>query len=268
MNPPLAESKRAPWYGDWQNGRHVRMFDTRSRMSDRALVRHYGRFSDVLLFDEAVRELQAETALEVGCATGEFYRYLRQKHPALRYTGLDLSEAAIARARQKYPEASIAASRPERSVQENLEALKLPPRHALVYSKDVVHHQTQPFAFIEELLHVASDALILRTRTRDAGATVLDPELSCQYTYDGWVPYIVLNADELVRFFQQRSPGCELRLLKERGVLGGVKRRFLPKECYLPETGTAETTVGIFLKTKTPGRVEIRDVPPDGAAVA
>ena len=44
-------------------------------------------------------------------------------------------------------------------------------------------------------------------------------------------------------------------------ILGGRNDRFLPKECYLPETRTAETAVGVFKKTASPGRVTIEDRP-------
>lgn len=42
-------------------------------------------------------------------------------------------------------------------------------------------------------------------------------------------------------------------------VLGGKENRFLPKECYLPETGTAETAIGIFLRSTHPGCVRVID---------
>jgi len=267
LSPPFPETKPAAalkpgsetWYGDWQNRRHVRLFDSRSRLNDRALVRHFSRFSDVLLLDGIAKELKAKNVLEVGCATGEFHRYLRQKHPALCYVGVDLSAMAIERARQKYPEASFRVCREDLSVQENLATMGLDTRFEMVYSKDVLHHQPDPFRFLEQLRSVSRGALVLRTRTRDTGATVLDPQLSCQHTYEGWVPYIVLNLQELISFFQKMDPTAEIRVVRQRTVLGGEKRRFLPKECYLPETGTAETTVGVLFQTRNPSRVDVRD---------
>jgi hypothetical protein len=129
----------------------------------------------------------------------------------------------------------------------------------IVYAKDVVHHQTSPFEFVAQLLQVSSEALIMRVRTRDFGQTVADPELSCQYHYHGWMPYIVVNIDELVDYVTHKVPGCEMVVYRSHVILGGRENRFLPKECYLPETGTAETAVGVFLKTEHPGRVRLED---------
>ena len=41
--------------------------------------------------------------------------------------------------------------------------------------------------------------------------------------------------------------------------MGGLHDRYLPKELYLPETGGAETAVGIFKATDQPGRVTLQD---------
>ena len=76
----------------------------------------------------------------------------------------------------------------------------------IVYSRDTVLHQLEPFKFIKSLIDVAKDTLILRLRTRDLGSTIYDPEYSCQLVSgEEWVPYIVLNYDELIEFFNQIS---------------------------------------------------------------
>jgi len=41
--------------------------------------------------------------LDVGCATGEFIYYLRQKFPQHKYEGIDISRAMIDQARHKMP---------------------------------------------------------------------------------------------------------------------------------------------------------------------
>jgi hypothetical protein len=72
-------------------------------------------------------------------------------------------------------------------------------RADVVFCRDVVLHQLDPYGFLSTLLDIAAKALVLRLRTRDVGATVLNAEISCQYHYDRhWVPYIVLNTDELI----------------------------------------------------------------------
>ncbi|MBI2058285.1 MAG: hypothetical protein HYT87_00805 [Nitrospirae bacterium] len=42
-------------------------------------------------------------------------------------------------------------------------------------------------------------------------------------------------------------------------VLGGPHNRFLPKDCYCPESGAVESAVGVFLKTNAPGTVAVKD---------
>src|SRR3989338_116459 len=93
------------WYTDWQSQEHASVFDSRSALDKVSLTAHFKSFNDVQLLDERLGSRDT-TLLEVGCATGEFYRYLRSRHPRVNYYGLDVSEAAIARARAKYPLAS------------------------------------------------------------------------------------------------------------------------------------------------------------------
>ena len=247
------------WYTDWQDLEHTRQLDGRSALPDRSLIRNFEHFSDVPLLGERLRAVPEPKMLEVGCATGEFYRYLRLKFPRVSYAGFDIAQPAISSARRKYPQGRFFLSDPAHTVPQTLKANGLEARWPVVYSKDVVHHQTDPFGFLAQLLEVCSDSLILRTRTRDKGATLVDPERSCQYHYQGWMPFIVLNVEELTERIQRQAPGCEIVMVRNHMVLGGRENRFLPKECYLPETGTAETAVGVFLKSTHPGRVRVID---------
>jgi len=247
------------WYVDWQSEDHGRVFDGRRALSDKNLVRNYESFNDVQLLNERLDRARKVSLLEVGCATGEFYRYLRTKYPLVNYRGIDISRSAIARARQKYPQERFFVSDAGAKVADTVKLLGMPENPAIVYSKDVAHHQTNPREFVTQLVEVTSEALIIRVRTRDVGQTVADPELSCQYHYQGWMPYIVLNLEELIAHITSLLPGCELVAYRNHVVLGGRENRFLPKECYLPETGTAETAVGVFLKTDHPGRVRVED---------
>ncbi len=238
------------WYVDWQNREHAAAFDVRHALTDWQLLKIYESFSDVQLLREKVPPDQKKSLLEVGCATGDFYRYLRLRLPGLNYRGLDISQTAIARAQEKYPNAAFHRIGPGDPLTEKAE---------IVYSKDVVHHQVRPLEFVSDLLGAASETLIFRTRTRDVGPTLADPELSCQFHYQGWMPYIVINLEELLGHIHGKTPRAEVIVYRNHRVLGGLENRFLPKECYLPETGTAETTVGVFLKTGSPGRTHVED---------
>ena len=254
-----APSGRETWYGDWQNREHAVHFDGRAHLSDLRLKVQMEAFSDVRLLGERLDPARSTRLLEVGCATGELHRYLRNRFPKVEYWGMDISEPAVSRAKAKYPQGHFFVCDPGQTVRQNLARLAPALVPEILYSKDVLHHQTDPFGFLDQLLEVPAEGLILRTRTRDAGPTVLDPDLSCQFHYQGWMPYIVLNLDELVARIQARAPQAEVKVLRHRMVLGGRENRFLPKECYLPETGTAETAVGIFRQSSRPGSVHVAD---------
>ena len=77
------------WYRDWQSQAHVVMYDGRSRLGRRDLIRNYEAFNDVRLLKEHLDPARSVTLLEVGCATGEFSRYVQCIRPAVRYYGVD-----------------------------------------------------------------------------------------------------------------------------------------------------------------------------------
>lgn len=247
------------WHQDWQSPGHVRTYDARSAWPDRRLAAHYETFNDVLLLGKALARRPAARLVEVGCATGELCRYLHLKHPSTRYHGLDVSRVALERAREKYPQDRFLLHDPEAPLARTLHSAGLSGPIEVVYSKDVVHHQPDPFGFLGQLLDLASDAAVVRLRTRDFGETVMDPELSCQYHYDGWMPYLVLNLQETIDFVRRRLPQAEVIAQKNHMVLGGKENRYLPKECYLPQTGTAETAMAVLIETDHPGCVRVED---------
>ena len=247
------------WYDDWQHSGHTKLFDSRAVLNGKNLARHYESFNDVRLLSARLNRSRPGILLEVGCATGEFYRYLHERWPQLRYYGIDISQAALGRAKEKYPEGSFFISNPDAEFADTLASIDLTAAPETIYAKDVIHHQTDPLAFLSRLVRAGSEMLIVRTRTKDVGPTVADPELSCQYHYDGWMPYIVSNLQELIARIHAEAPRAELVIYRNHMVLGGCENRFLPKECYLPETGTAETVIGVFRNARQPGLVTIED---------
>lgn len=249
----------AQWYTEWQSQTHAVYFDGRTALGNRNLLRNYEGFNDVRLLNERIPSGAQLSLLEVGCATGEFYRYLRVKHPGVHYYGIDISEPAVARAQAKYPEGAFFVTEPSVEIGAALRAVGLPGHHEIVYAKDVIQHQTKSLEFLSELIAVASEAVIIRCRTRDVGTTEWDPNRSCQYHYGGWLPYIVINLQELLEHILREARGCEVVVYRNHMILGGLHHRFVPKELYLETTGTAETAVGIFTSTSSPGNVLLED---------
>ena len=236
----------------WQEPVHADFFDARARYSLRLLRRSYESFNEFRLFLEQKSDIEGRQFVEIGCATGELYRYLRRYHPEFRYHGFDISQPAIDRARLKYPEGRFDVCGPDLS--DVVSAKKQP---GVVWARDVVLHQPDPFQYLSKLLLVSNEVTILRIRTRDKGATVCDPELSCQWHYNDWVPYMVLNVDETIERICQAVPVKRISIIKSYVQLGGWHGRFLPKECYYPETGTAETAVYIMRAKQAQAKPEI-----------
>jgi SAM-dependent methyltransferase len=247
------------WYTEWQRKSHSSFFDSLHTLDNRNLVRKYESLNDVQLLNGRIDPGRQLTLLEIGCATGEFYRYLHVKYPRVNYYGVDISEPAIERAKEKYPKANFFVNRPNVRVSDTLRKLHISDNPQVVYAKDVIHHQASPFEFLSDLLRIAREALVFRCRTRDIGQTEIDPEHSCQYLYGGWAPYIVVNLEELVGYITRQAPRCEVVVLRNHMILGGQYSRFLPKECYLPETGTAETAIVVLKNGDHPDRVTIQD---------
>jgi len=247
----------------WQDTTHASVFDYMASFPDYLLRKHFESFNEIRLMMGLIAGIERKDFLEVGCATGELYRYLKGTVRQLDYLGVDISEPAVRRAREKFGQERFVlldASEPGRS----LDGLK--PR-SIVFSRDVALHQEDPYAFLGRLLALARDILVVRLRTREVGDTVFDVERSCQFHYGGhWVPYIVLNTQELLRKLQEDKRVEKIYLSRRFEPLGGHNGRYLPKDLYLPETGTAESALLIKLGASSDAREPkvIVDDKPDG----
>jgi SAM-dependent methyltransferase len=248
--------------GAWQDDTHARVFDEVSTYPDLLMKKRFEGFNEVRLLQAYRASISGTTLYEIGCATGEFCRYASRYLHGLQYTGFDISRPAIARARQKYGANRFVL------LGSGIEAFAAVYGQAdVVFCRDVVLHQREPYRFLMNLLGMAREALVLRLRTRDVGATVFDAEQSCQYHYDRhWVPYIVLNTDELLDKVAADQSVVKIVVSRRYEVLGGHNFRFLPKELYYSESRTAETALLVIKgKASRRGKAEIVfDDRPDG----
>lgn len=225
----------------WASKEHATHFDALRRVPSFVLRQAYERFNEIQLLNALLAQRSGRIRLlEVGCATGELYRYLRSRHPQVSYVGCDISKPALDQAMQKYPGEG-------RFIQTDVDLHAVSSvKPDIVFCRDVAHHQADPVAFIRKLYAMTASVLVMRIRTRDQGATVYDIASSCQLTYGAWAPYIIVNSAELLDAVRQFEPRpSRVRLVKHHMVLGGQHARFLPKECYLQETGTAESALVI-----------------------
>jgi len=226
----------------WHQDVHAVHFDVWHKLSLRELKKTYQSFNEIRLFLENKSFIKGKTLVEIGCATGELYRYMKAFHPEFQYSGFDISEPAIRRAKEKYPHGDFSVCKEDLS---DIIGQNLSP--SVVLERNIVAHQPNAFEFLSKIISIPTEVAIFRLRTRDKGETVLDPDLSCMWHYSKWVPYIVMNIDECIEKIKQTVNFEALFIVKNYQQLGGHNSRFLPKECYYPETGTAETAVYVQL---------------------
>lgn len=231
-----------PQYDGWNTKSHLETFNVWNRQSDIQFNFAYGNFAEQRYLRAATQRLKKPSVLDVGCATGTTYRFLRNNvgEGAFEYLGLDLSEPAVEQAKRLYPGAKFVAKDRQPLAE------YLPRRHDVVFSRDTVLHQTSPYEFLTDLLSATEKVLIVRLRTRDSGDTVFDVERSCQMHYDQyWMPYIVLNTDELLTFLRSDKAVRRITMNRSYEILGGQNYRYLPKALYFTNAGGAETAMMI-----------------------
>jgi len=225
----------------WGDQTHADVFDYLAAMPTYMVRRHYESFNEGRLLNEYAGGIRGDAFFEIGCATGELYRYISRFMSRFQYTGFDISAPAIERARAKFP-----GGRFHLLTSGFDEIRSLYGQPDVLWCRDVVMHQEDPYAFLRGLIDLGGEAVVLRLRTRDVGETVLDVERSCQLHWDRfWVPYIVLNTDEMVRKIKESADVASIVVSRNYEVLGGQNYRYLPKELYFTDTGTAETAVFI-----------------------
>ena len=242
-------------YIGWDSDSHKNEFDFWNKHTDLYFNYLYGSFSEQQYLLEAAKIIDKPEIVDIGSATGTTYRFLRNIIGASNflYKGIDLSSSAIERARSLYPEANFLKSNGESPY----EILRL--RSDIVYSRDTIFHQENPYEFLDQLLEITKRFLIIRVRTRDNGETEFDFSKSCQIHYDSfWMPYIVLNIEELISHIKKNNNVVKVKINRSYDVLGGHNNRSLPKDLYFKKSGTAETSMMIELdSSKQDGNIEL-----------
>ena len=242
-------------YIGWDTDSHLKEFDFWNKKCDIDFNYVYGCFSEQQYLLESAKITDNPAIVDIGSATGTTYRFLRNKIGAsnFSYKGIDLSMSAIEKARSLYPEVNFLKSNGE-SPHEILRS-----KSDIVFSRDTVLHQENPYEFLDQLLEITERFLIIRLRTRDYGETEFDFSKSCQMHYDSfWMPYIVLNIEELISHIKKNNNVVKIKINRSYEVLGGQNGRFLPKDLYFKKNGTAETSMMIELDSSKQGsKVEL-----------
>jgi SAM-dependent methyltransferase len=257
--PPI--SSESGWHSSWLSSDHIRRYTPRRGLDDRNFIRLYETLNDVRILKERLSPAREYRFLEVGCATGDFYRYLALRFPWVRYHGVDLSPQAIEQANLSYPGGAFAVADCATEIAGVVRRAWGVAQADVVYASDVIHHQPQPLALLDLFIQSAQVAAIIRCRTKDRGETEWNPIFSRQSCYGRWVPYIVINLNELTGHIRRVAPEAELVVYRSRKLLASRYGRELPPDCSTKEAGTAETAVGIFFDSGSPGRVTLKDRP-------
>lgn len=225
----------------WQNKEHSRQFGKAIRKKSPLLfLGKFNRYMPARCLNFLVNTSTAKqiSVLDIGCAGGDFFAYLScvASSQNWNYKGLDISEPAIEIAKKNYGENLF------KQINKDDDWVG---RYAdIVISIDVLIHHIEPFQHLEKLFDCAKKFLVISLRTRESGDTVLDPDLSCQRNYGEWVPFIVFNMNQLYeKILSLASNPLKIICFKEYQILGGERRRFLPKELYEKESKTAVTTL-------------------------
>ena len=227
----------------WNKDEHKEAFDVWNKMSKNYFKFLFGCFYENQYLINYLKKNPNLNLIDVGCGTAPLLRYLKLKKVLVDYFGVDISESCIQRAKVIHEKNYF-----KKITTQNLAEQFDGKKYDVVYSRDTVPHQLEPLKFIKSLIGVTKDTLVLRLRTRDLGSTIYDFEHSCQYMAgDEWVPYIVINCDELIEFFKSLSIVKKIIMNKSYTILGGQNSRFLEKNLYLKKTGTAETTMIISI---------------------
>jgi len=237
----------------WADKTHAEVFDYLHKMPKHIVKRHYETFNEGRLLKKYKEKIEGNKFFEIGCATGELYRYITTYMKEFTYHGFDISVPAINRATSKYPSDYFHIL--ENGFDDIIEKHGQPD---VVWCRDVILHQDKPYKFLNNVIKLAKNTSIVRLRTRDSGETVFDTDLSCQLHWDKyWAPYIVLNIDEMISKIKENKDVNKIIISRSYEILGGHNYRFLPKELYFTSAGTAETAVFIQKGDRVDGEVVV-----------
>ena len=143
--------------------------------------------------------------LDVGCASGGFFNIMRSLEPHIEYTGIDIAEAAIELAKQKYPEARFLAT----------DGIEIPfegQSFDLVHCTSVLVIEPRYKELLKEMYRVSNRFVLADIRLMKDIANhprLGDSRYRIQFEGDfegATVPYVVSDADEVVNYILELDP--------------------------------------------------------------
>ena len=231
--------KKNEFLDGWKSIEHKKTFDVWNKMSKSYFKYIFSSFEENKYLLKYLSQKKKSSILDYGCSSGYLKRFLNLNFgEKFDYTGYDISEQSIKLAKQLYGN-DYFLDEDDYKLNNTFKNKKFD----LVYSRDTVLHQKDPWKFICELVSKVKKTIILRLRTRNHGNTILDIEKSCQLVSgEKWVPYIVLNYQELIQFLQKFNFKF-IMTNRSKTILGGKNNRYLDKSLYYKNTEGAETSI-------------------------
>ena len=193
--------------------------------------------------------------LDVGCASGGFFSIMRSLEPHIEYTGIDIAEAAIELAKQKYPEAEFLAT----------DGIEIPfEDHSfdLVHCTSVLVIEPRYRELLKEMYRVSNrfilaDIRLLKNIANHADLADSRYRIQFEGDFEGaTVPYVVCDADEVVNYILDLDP-------KPKALRG---TGYFHKVSEMAETPFPEVCMTILLIQKGDSKtvsseVELQDLP-------
>ena len=192
------------------------------------------------------------TVLDVGCASGGFFNIMRSFEPDLEYTGIDLSEKAIALARERYPEATFVLT----------EGFNLPfddNTFDIVHCTSVFNNEPKYQEMLKEMYRVSNRFVVVDIRLLKNIGEVQETVYNIQFNandVEAKVPYVVNDADEVANFILQLEP--KPKALRGTGYFHQVAKEAEP-------TGSEPCMTILLLQKGAPGNgstvLDLDDLP-------
>lgn len=162
--------------------------------------------------------------LDVGCASGGFFNIMRSFEPAIEYTGIDLSEKAVAMAKERYPEATFVLN----------EGFGLPfedNTFDLVHCTSVFNNEPNYQAILKEMYRVSNRFALADIRLLKELGNQRNTVYNIQFEgkeIEATVPYVVNDADDVINFILQLDP--KPQAIRGTGYYHQVAKEAEPQE--------------------------------------
>ncbi len=204
------------------------------------------RFGKFFTSKKILEVLKSEyiNILDVGIGSGNLFRFLKINKINCDYTGADISEYFVTKAKKLYPDGNFIKT--DKELKKNLRE-----KYEFIYARGVLPHQTNPLKMLDIILNKSIKGCILDLKTRDFGKTEMDINKSFQTLQDTIIPHIVINYDELINFIKnsKKLKHAKIYINKRYEDLYGYRGRSIPKELNILESKTASTSLYINLQS-------------------